>query len=359
MIRPTITALIFALAAIAWPATAEDQVTLEDLQREGRLQVASSITPERDIVPGQKLRLVLEVATDRWFTGGTRIVVPEVPGLVILQTEQFASNASENRRGQNWVVQRWTLDVFPQRKGEFSIPAIAMEVSVNVDVTTEVVGRIQAPGVYFEAVVPAALESQARWVAAPAFSVKQDFDRSLDKLQVGDAFEREIRFEAADLQAMMLPELKVERIPGLALYPAPPQLENMSNRGETTARRTQRISYVVEAEGHYRLSGADFAWWDTGSSELRLLSLPPTEIRVGSGGDNRSGEPPLLSRAQWLLLLGGLVLLAALAWLARKLLPGLPWNRLADYLQQFRNFIADLRRPALPAELNPGSSAGE
>ena len=50
-----------------------------------------------------------------WFTGGTRIRLPEVPGLVILQTEQFASNASERRGDQNWVLQRWTLDVYAQR----------------------------------------------------------------------------------------------------------------------------------------------------------------------------------------------------------------------------------------------------
>ena len=90
--------------------------TLEELQAQGHLQVSASIRPDGTLVPGQKLSLVLEVATDRWFSGGTRISIPEVPGLVILQTEQFASNASEVRGGQSWVVQRWTLDVYPQRE---------------------------------------------------------------------------------------------------------------------------------------------------------------------------------------------------------------------------------------------------
>ena len=60
----------------------------------GDLTVSTALSPPTDIVPGQHLRLLIEVATTRWFTGGTRIDIPEVPGLVVLQTEQFASNAS-------------------------------------------------------------------------------------------------------------------------------------------------------------------------------------------------------------------------------------------------------------------------
>ena len=116
-------AVLFCL--LVQPATA---TTLEDLQAAGHLEVTASIRPDGTLVPGQKLSLILEVATDRWFSGGTRIRIPEVPGLVIVQTEQFASNASENRRGQSWVVQRWTLDVYPQRAGEFSIPPLRLQV---------------------------------------------------------------------------------------------------------------------------------------------------------------------------------------------------------------------------------------
>ena len=69
--------------------------SIEELEASGHLHIESALTPQNGIVPGQKVTLTLEITTDRWFTGGTRIGIPEVPGLVILQTEQFASNASE------------------------------------------------------------------------------------------------------------------------------------------------------------------------------------------------------------------------------------------------------------------------
>jgi thiol:disulfide interchange protein len=60
-----------------------------------------------------------------------------------------------------------------------------------------------------------------------------------------------------------------------------------------------------------------------------------------------------------LLAAAGLVLLALLVWLARRYLPGLPWARLgAAFATPWRQ-LRQLRKPALPERLNPGSSAGD
>ena len=100
--------------------------------------------------------------------------------LVILQTEQFASNASENRGGQSWVVQRWTLDVYAQRAGDFSIPPIALQVQVSAGEAGEVAGRLDTPPVQFTAQVPELLAQSENWVAAPDFRVRQGFDRVVE-----------------------------------------------------------------------------------------------------------------------------------------------------------------------------------
>lgn len=348
--------LLLPAAAVAAPGIR----TPADLQAAGRLQVASSITPSEGIVPGQRLRLILEIATDRWFTGGTGVGIPEVPGLVILQTEQFAVNASENRGGENWVVQRWTLYVYPQRAGEFAIPPVALDVKVNAGEAGNVEGRVRAPPLTLDVRLPEELAEAEHWVAAPEFSVDQRFDRDLEGLGVGDAFEREITFEARDVMAMMLPVFSAREFSGLAIYPAPAELEDRGNRGESLARRSQRISYVVESEGLYLLPARDFLWWNTRTGKLQVLSLPATEIQVGSGGASDAGSrtDPGTGR-QRVLLLAGLAALALGLWLAFVLLPRLPLERLRHWLQSAGRLVAELRKPALPAELNPGSSAGE
>ncbi|MEJ2531782.1 MAG: BatD family protein [Halioglobus sp.] len=341
---------------------AEEATTVEELQADGRLQVASELSPAEGLVPGQHARLLLTVATDRWFSGGTRIVIPEVPGLVILQTEQFASNASENRGGQSWVVQRWTLDVYPQRAGNFVIPPLTLKVKINAGPAVEVEGELTAPAVRFRVSIPAALEQADHWVAAPAYSVSQNFDRPLTDLQIGDAFEREVVFEATGVMAMMLPVFEVTEQAGLAAYPAPPALDNRNNRGETSARRSQRISYVVEAAGDYLLPAREYFWWDTRRNELRLLSLSEQRFSVGGAEPATTGGAGL-SSVEWLRPLlawaAGLVAAGLVLWWAWRRLPRERLARLREKLIRLWVWLAALRKPALPSRLNPGSSAGE
>ena len=349
---------LFILACTPALAASTDLAELVDA---GHLQIGIKLTPSGFVVPGQKLKLTLTIATDRWFTGGTRIKLPEVPGLVILQTEQFASNASERRGNQNWVIQRWTIDVYPQRAGDYTIPPISARVKVNGG-EGDVTGQLTSPAVGFTVSLPASLTDVAQWVATPDFTVAQRFDKPLENLQIGDAFEREVVFQASDIMAMMLPAMTAEDLPGLAAYPSPPELENSSNRGETHAIRSQRISYVVQADGQYLLPARDFFWWNTEHHELQVLTLPATAISVGTAVVGRSdghSNSLRISPRQLLMAAGGVLLLILVFWLARKLLIRLPVAPLAVALRARWKTLMDMRKPALPERLNPDSSAGE
>lgn len=334
---------------------------IEALVATGHLQIDTKLSPSGLIVPGQKLTLTLKIATDRWFSGGTRIKLPEVPGLVILQTEQFASNASERRGDQSWVIQRWTLDVYPQRAGDFTIPPISARVKVNGG-DGDVEGNLTSAPVALAVSLPDSLGDVTRWVATPNFTVEQRFDRAPEALQVGDAFEREIEFQASDVMAMMLPSFDAEELPGLAAYPSPPVLDNSSNRGEIRATRSQRISYVAQADGEYLLPARDFFWWNTERDELQVLTLPATVVVVGDGALSASDERASslrITRKQLLLCAGAVVLLLLAIWLARKLLAKLPIAPLVAAVAALWQTLLNLRKPALPERLNPDSSAGD
>jgi hypothetical protein len=334
--------------------------SLQELQKAGHVSIQSELIPNTAIVPGQRVALNLTVATDSWFTGGTRIDIPEVPGLVILQTEQFASNASEIRNGTSWVLQRWTLDVFPQRAGDFTIGPVSLQVQVDAGAAGAVSGALSSSPVQFTVAVPESLAVAEHWVAAPEFRVDQTFDRPLQALRVGDAFEQQVVFEAADVMAMMLPSYSVTSQPGLAAYPAPPTLENSTNRGQTLARRSTVISYVIEQPGNYVLPATDYYWWDTTKSRLQLLSLPETRFEVT--GAATAAEPSqratyFISPQQWLALGASVVLIIIAIYLATTLLPRLPLSRWRMQLARQIRRLRGLFKPALATQLNPGSNA--
>ena len=348
-------ALLYALAT-SFTAAA---TTVEELLDADRLQLRSWLLPAQDIVLGQQIKLNIEIATDRWFTGGTRIKIPEIPGLVILQTDDFASNSSEQRRGQSWVVQRWSLEIYAQADGQFKIPPITASVKVSGDNGLNIEGEVLAPALEFSAARPDALSRAEHWVAAPRYKISQSFDRTLDGLQVGDAIERQIDFRAGDVMAMMLPAFAEEGIEGLTAYPEPPVLNNNSNRGTVTASRTERIVYIAEEPGEYRLPAQDFYWWDTTTAQVQMLTLPSVDILVGAAGVSKqestsSPRPDFRFLAAWLI---GLLVLSMLIGLIGKIPFAAITQRCGKtinlVLQKWRKF----RQPALPAKLNPGNSA--
>jgi hypothetical protein len=333
--------------------------TLDELLASGHLQISSSLTPADNIVPGQKIQLTLETATDRWFAGGTRLTIPEVAGLIILQTEQFASNASESRNGQTWVIQRWTLDVYPQRAGTFEIPPIRMQLKVNTSESGNLEGVAYSQAVRFSAVIPKSLSHLQQWIAAPTLTIRQSFDRDLDGLVVGDAFEQKIEFEATDMMAMMLPEYTPPQLSGLAAYPAPATLDNNANRGQSIATRVFHISYVLEAPGQYLLPAREYFWWNTTTRELQLLSIAETRIEVAGNSTvlDATVSSFKLRPRQVLVLLAGLGLALILLLLARRVLPRLPFKKLHSTLSALAIRWRALRKPALAKRLNPGNSA--
>jgi len=346
------------LAAPAWG------VSPADLLEAGRLEISAELRPADNIVPGQGVELLVSIATDRWFTSGTRLEIPEVPGLVILQTNDFASNASENRSGQSWVIQRWSLEVYPQRSGTFTVPPISTRVSVNDSSDGIVSGVLLTPSVQFEANVPTALARVDHWVAAPVFNVSQRFDRELDNLAVGDAFEREIVFKAEGVMAMMLPTFDAEEIQGLAAYAQPSALNNNSNRGTTLATRVEHITYIVEEQGQYQLPALDYYWWDTTRGELQLRFLEAVDIVVGKGTAGKTSaasERPWInvSRAELLIYSAALALVMAIGWLLYTRLPTFPWKRITAPIKHTWHQLNQMRKPALPARLNPDNNAGK
>ncbi len=337
--------------------------SVAELQAGGHLEISSELIPAHSTVPGQRVELAITIATDTWFTGGTRLEIPEIPGLVILQTNDFASNSSENRKGQSWVVQRWTLDVFPQRQGSFTIDSISAKVKVSDGGANSVEGELHSPELHFQTAIPQSLERAEHWVAAPRFTVSQSFDRELDNLQPGEAFQREIAFEATDIMAMMLPTFETENLQGLAVYPEPSSLSNSSNRGEMIARRVERISYVVETAGQYQLPARDYFWWDTRTGELQMRFLPAVEITIGGGaGGEATVRSPLMDNidTRQLLIYAILAVLSfGVGWQLYKGAKRIPLARYTASVKDVLRRLNQMRKPALPRSLNPDGNAGE
>lgn len=348
--------LLLILPAWSLPAWS---VTPQELIDQGRLLISTSIAPDQPLVPGQKGRLHIQLETDHWFSGGTRITAPEVPGLIVLQTEMFASNSSEMRRGQNWVVQQWTLDVYATDAGNFNTGPIRLQVKVATD-NGIAEGLVSAPSVSIHAALPAALADTGQWLAASAFSVNQHFSPERIQLQPGDAITRTITLKAEDVLDKMLPlidfDQQAHQQTGLAIYPHPPELSSKNNRGKQTVQSVQEVTYLAEKAGHYHLPAYRFAWWNTKTGELHELKLNGMDIEV-TGSAPQTTAPPPEKNDRWRQWLPDLIKLSALLFSLLLLYWLIPWQGLRQSLavlyRRAGSAWKKVHSPALPSRINP------
>lgn len=345
-IRAAVCALLVAALPV-WGAS------LEALLDDGRLAVTTAVEPASGAVPGQRLRLQITVATPRWFTGGTRIVLPEVPDLVILQNQDFALNTTERRGGETWTAQRWTLDVFALRAGSFQIPPITLSTGVSIGPAATATGDIEAPGIRLEIALPDALVGEQDWVASPALTLEQTLEVD-PEVALGAAIERRISVSADDVMAMMLPEPAFADHPGLQRYPQPPRLANRANRGSLSASRSDAVTYIATRPGAIELPPIRVHWWNTVTGEFTALEVPGTRFTVV--GELPPKPVDWRDLIPWGLGLAGL----AVAVVLLRLAIGLgAVAMLSAMIGRARAMWREFRRPGLPDRLNPGGSSGQ
>lgn len=263
----------FSLAASA------QKTSLQSLLVEGHLTISQRLIPENP-VKGQEVTLEIQISTDRWFAGGTRLKPVLTDDVLVLQRQALATNSSEQEQGKTWVVQLWELSLFPQEEGALFSPAIDVSLKINTE-SGIVEGSYQLESSLMQVSVPAEVTDIKSWLPAKNFSIKSSLSKPLDNIQRGDAFTQTIEFRADNTLAMMLPETKTPAIDGLGIYQQAPQLKNNSNRGAKEAIRTETINFVAEKTGNYELPSQTFYWWDTDSNSLQEETLEAFSFSVG------------------------------------------------------------------------------
>ena len=121
---------------------------------------------------------------------------------------------------------------------------------------------------------------------------------------------------------MAFPPFTAEKIPGLGIYPKPPQVTDHEDRGTLTGTRVETISYVCEQPGRLIIPAARFTWWDLESKSLRTVDFPAhtIEIALDPASARRLAAEQRRARLDAALpWAGGAVLALALAWLAVRL----------------------------------------
>lgn len=255
-------------------------ISLDELVADNQLQASVSIDTSAELYQRAPFTLSIEIATDRWFSRGTRVRDFRIPGAVVRPVSSFADNSSRRINGETWSVQRWRFRVFPQDAGLLSIPRIRVFISVNTATEGAVEGELLLNSTSAEIDAPPGFENLSTWIASPALSIEQRWDGLLDNYIPGDAITRTRIFVVQDAPGMMLEASQLVETPGLSFYASPAQVVDESNRGTLTGTREESLVITFEAPGQYRIPGLDYVWFNTSTKTLETVSLPALEVDV-------------------------------------------------------------------------------
>ncbi|MDN3616603.1 BatD family protein [Vibrio gallaecicus] len=260
-----------------------------DKDNEADLDSINKKKSSANFAVNEQIILYIEVATPRWFTGGTRISSIEIPNVVAKQRNQLATNFTERRvtkekGAQTWSHQRWEITLYPQDVGQYWVPQTSVRVQVSAPDGSNVTGELYTQPLNFNAKRPSGLlANEDVWVSASDLKLEQQWSQSNQEetLKVGDAITRTVTVSGSDTLAMLIPTL----IPtgsdsGYQHYTQPNQLSDTQVRGNYRSTRTEESVYVLQDGGEIYFPAVDIMWWNTQTQQLETLSVEGRTYQV-------------------------------------------------------------------------------
>ncbi len=260
----------------------------------------------------QQVMLYVDVATTRWFTGGTQISHIEVENLLAKQRSTLATNSTETQAGETWSHQRWEINLYPQASGRYTIPPLAVKVKVSLANGQNAQKTLYTTPLYFSAALPSGELSGDAWLAAPKVSATQSWQSSSEALHVGDSVTRRVTISADDSLSILLPNLLdgASQTPGYQRYGAPPELGDSQNRGSYLSTRTDSETYVLQRGGEVVFPPLTLSWWNTKTQTLEHITLEGQRVAV-----KHTWQSWLRAYAPWLIGVGVILALVLAALL--------------------------------------------
>lgn len=283
---------IFVVMLVSFSSHA---ISLDQLIAENKLTIETKIKQSDQQIVGQPIVIAIEIATKRWFAKGTEIKSFELADTIILANSDISINGSKRVNGQTWSTQTREITLYPRRQGNYDLPAIEMQVSVNTENDGVVEGTINTVPQRFTISLPKALSKVENFIVSPQVNLEVLIDsnernnegnnesNNENNYLIGSAITQTITVTAQSAPAMMIPPVLRTELTGLSIYQKTPQVFDETNRGELIGTRIETFTYIFEQSGKYEIPEQVIFWWDTSNNELQKIIIPNLLFNVGKG----------------------------------------------------------------------------
>jgi len=234
-------------------------------------RVEAKLTTGGDLWVGQRVPLTIKIQAPGFSIDGIAAFdIPEISGLIVLKLAGSPAIGNETIEEVTYVTQQHEFALFPQRAGEFTIPAFSVRFSSSAGYGKPVTPFVvQTEPLMFTAKLPPGAEKLRTLISTNHLTFEETWSPDVTSVKVGDAITRTITMKADDIPGMEFPPLSFNPIEGVGIYPKPPSVNDTSERGALAGQRVESVTYVFEKSGTCSLPGFSLAWWKLDEKTLK------------------------------------------------------------------------------------------
>ncbi|WP_439626714.1 hypothetical protein [Shinella sp.] len=242
------------------------------------------------IVPGQQVRIHVDVFVPDFFTSPPQFPLFDLPDAIVTLPESRALNMVETINGVQYAGIRRTYAVVPMSSGNFTLPPAAITLGYSQN-GKPVSGQTTLPAMQFTVTEPSGGATAALTFAARGLTITQSFDRDPSTLKVGDALVRTITVFAEETQAMLIPAVPVTTVAGMKQYPKSPKIaDGVEAEDRTTgSTRPETTTFIAEVVGTTEIPAVSYPWFDVEAQANAVAVLPGTLVKVSKSAPASTG----------------------------------------------------------------------
>ncbi len=214
-----------------------------------------------------------------------RLSPPEIANAVVKQLGE-QKNYEQIVNGVRYSIVEINYSVIPESSGRLIIPeqtltARTVPIGRNIFRSNGRLLRVKSATQIINVLPkPESYPNDRPWLPTPELVLEDSWAQITPQLRAGNPTTRTITMSAKGLSAAQLPNLELQAIPGLKIYPDQPSLDDQVTAEGNRGIRSVAAAVVPSQEGFLEFPGLDLVWWNTNTNQLEKSIIPAQKLRV-------------------------------------------------------------------------------
>ena len=276
---------------------------------QGQPIVRATVSPDTVNV-GESAELTVTVLVPTWFTRPSTYPSFELSNAITRLPADSSYNIRERIGNESWSGIVRTYEIYPLLGATYRLGGQSLQVTYANPGSDPVVTSVEIPEIVIRGQVPQGAELLDPYIAGSNLELRLDIEGSHESLKAGDALVLEYVAELKGLPAIFIPPLAPDlQLDGVSVYADAPDVKE-----GTPARRSEKITLVLDAGGEFVIPERELKYWNTESKSIETvvaegLTFSVAGPPVPTAGDASSARQT--GRLVWLLA-GSIALLFVL-----------------------------------------------